>query len=172
MKVTLYMAMTANGMIAKADDDTSWVSATEWKSFSRAINRAGNMIIGRRTFEIMEKGGQFAVLEKVKVMVTTHRTGLRSSNPNVTFTDRSPRDILTFLRKQGFKEALVAGGGKLNSSFIKEGLINEIYLDIEPIVLGKGIRLFNEADFESKLKLLGTKELSSNEMQLHYKVLK
>jgi riboflavin biosynthesis pyrimidine reductase len=32
MKVILYMAITANGIIAKADDDTSWISKEEWDS--------------------------------------------------------------------------------------------------------------------------------------------
>lgn len=53
MKTILYMSITANGMIAKDDDSTSWVSPTEWKSFSSMIQKTGNMIIGRRTYEVM-----------------------------------------------------------------------------------------------------------------------
>lgn len=37
MNVILYLAMTANGLIAKEEDDTSWVSKVEWKSFSGII---------------------------------------------------------------------------------------------------------------------------------------
>lgn len=37
MKVILYMAITVNGMIAKEDDDTSFVSETELKSLDAAI---------------------------------------------------------------------------------------------------------------------------------------
>ena len=64
------------------------------------------------------------------------------------------------------------GGGTLNTSFMAENLIDEIYLDVEPIVFGKGIRLFKENDFEAKLKLLEIKKLSNDEIQLHYQVLK
>ncbi len=46
MKVILYMAVTPNGMIAKKNDDTSWVSEIEWKNFSSMIKKYGNMIIG------------------------------------------------------------------------------------------------------------------------------
>ena len=53
-----------------------------------------------------------------------------------------------------------------------ENLIDELYLDVEPIVFGTGIRLFKEEDFEAKLKLVETKKLSANEMQLHYEVIK
>jgi len=53
-----------------------------------------------------------------------------------------------------------------------EKLIDEIYIDVEPRVFGRGIPLFNGNDFDANLKLLETKKLSDNEIQLHYQVLK
>jgi len=41
-----------------------------------------------------------------------------------------------------FEEVIVAGGGMLNASFIADNLVDEICLDIEPIILGEGIPLF------------------------------
>jgi dihydrofolate reductase len=55
---------------------------------------------------------------------------------------------------------------------LAENLVDEIYLDIEPIAFGSGIPLFRDKDFECKLKLLGQKNISDNEIQLHYAVLK
>ena len=60
----------------------------------------------------------------------------------------------------------------LNSSFMKEKLIDEIHLDVEPLVFGRGIKLFADDDFESRLELVGTKKLSANTVQLHYRVLR
>ena len=54
MKVILYQAMSVNGYIAGAHDETPW-SDEEWKSFSKAVSEAGNIIIGRRTYELMKK---------------------------------------------------------------------------------------------------------------------
>lgn len=65
---------------------------------------------------------------------------------------------------------MICGGGGANSSFIKENLVDEIYLDLEPIIIGRGIRLFADADFESQLELIEIKKISDNEVQLHYKV--
>ena len=76
------------------------------------------------------------------------------------------------LEQKGFTFAFLAGGGQLNTSFVKENLIDEIYLDVEPLVFGKGIRVFAEGDFELELELLETKKLNPNTVQLHYKVLK
>jgi riboflavin biosynthesis pyrimidine reductase len=79
---------------------------------------------------------------------------------------------LKLLKERGFKTALVGGGGKLNSSFMKERLVDEIYLEVTPMIFGKGIKVFEDSNFEAKLELLGVKKLSSNEIQLHYKILK
>lgn len=47
------------------------------------------------------------------------------------------------------------------------------YIDIEPLILGRGIPLFADGDFAPRLKLLGVKTLTNNQtVQLHYKVIK
>ena len=76
------------------------------------------------------------------------------------------------MKGKGFTSALVGGGGKLNASFMKENLVDEIYLDVEPVVLGKGVKLFDDGEFEKSLELLVIKKISKDEIQLHYKVKK
>jgi len=102
----------------------------------------------------------------------TRNLSFKSKEENVRITSQSPKEIIKSLQKEGFKEILIAGGGKTNSGFLKEKLIDEIYLDIEPIIVENGVPLFAENNFEAKLKLIGTKKLSPNEIQLHYKVIK
>lgn len=168
------MATTINGYIAKEDDDASWVTATEWSSFSGTIKANGNMVIGRRTYEIMLKNDEFnrAGLNEIKTVVLTNNTSLKIHNPKFISVATSPREAVDILCKQDFETIMVCGGGKLNSSFMKEGLIDEIYLDVEPIVFGRGIQLFLPEEFEFKLQLLEVNKLSDNTIQLHYKVKK
>ncbi|MBI3385081.1 dihydrofolate reductase family protein [Candidatus Gottesmanbacteria bacterium] len=171
MKVVLYMAITVNGYIAKEDDDTGFTSDIEWESYRNMARKVGNMIIGQRTYKISLENNSFEDLEKVKVVVVTTKESMKTNNSN-HFLVKSPQEALAQLHDLGFETMLVAGGGKLNASFLAENLIDEIYLDIEPTVFGQGIKLFVGKDFTAKLKLLGTKKLSPNELQLHYKVLK
>lgn len=173
MKVILYMAITVNGFIAKENDDTSFVSEIEWESFSSMIKRTGNMIIGRRTYEVMLQNNEFekSKLDKIKTVVVTN-SSLNIHNKDVIFLAHSPKEALNILQKKGFKKILVCGGGKLNAGFMQENLVDEIYLDVESLVLGKGIKLFADADFEASMKLTSIRKLSKNEIQLHYKVSK
>jgi dihydrofolate reductase len=169
MRVILYMAPTVNGFIAKQNDDTSFVTERDWKSFLAMVKKLGHVVIGRRTYEVTSPD---EFVKSSLYVVMTHKKSLKKNTPKVIFTDKSPRKILKMLNDMGFGKILIAGGGNLNSAFMKEKLIDEFYLDIEPTVLGKGIKLFAEEDFEAKLKLIGTKKISPNEIQLHYKVLK
>lgn len=170
MKIILYMATTVNGFIAKEDGNTDFVSDVEWKSFHGITAQTRNIIIGRKTYEIMKKGNEFSKLDSVKVVVVSGKI-IKTDDEN-HFIVVSPEEAIEFLEKDGFREALIVGGGILNASFMEKNLIDEIYLDIEPIVFGKGIRLFEKSNLEKNLELLGVKKISQNELQLHYRVIK
>lgn len=168
MKVILYMAMTANGFIARTDNDTSFISKEEWNSYSAAVQAAGNVIIGRRTYDIITKQPEFQEFKNVKVVIVSHESFEPLGENHIIAS--SPEKALGLLKD--FDEVIVAGGATLNASFLKENLIDEICLDIEPTLLGAGIPLVSDSGFEKSLKLLGTKQISGNEIQLHYQVIK
>ena len=89
---------------------------------------------------------------------------------NTHLIAESPEEALNLL--QDFEEVVVAGGGILNNSFIEKNLIDEIYIDIEPIIITNGIPLFFGKEIVVNLKLIGQKKISESEIQLHYKVIK
>ena len=165
MKIILYMAMTANGYIAKENNETPW-SDEEWESFSEKVKKIKNLVVGRKTFEIMEEGEEFQKIGNPFTVIVSNK---KEDNSNFV---NSPEQAIKLLEEKGFSEILIAGGGILNSSFMQKGLVDEIYLDIEPFLFGKGFKLFADNDFETKLELLETKQLSKNVIQLHYKILK
>jgi len=171
MKVILYMAISANGMIAGKNDDTSWVSKEDFEGQEKVAKMVGNIVYGSRTFERGLIEGGLPVTGCVNVVATSDPNRYKTKE-GFLFIAGTPQNILKILKNKGFNKVLVAGGSKLNGSFIKEGLIDEMYLDVEPIIFGEGIPLFAPADFEYKLKPLGTKKLSEQTLQLHYKVLK
>ncbi|MDP3726881.1 MAG: dihydrofolate reductase family protein, partial [bacterium] len=141
-----------------------------WNSYYDFVKKRGNIILGKRTYEIMRGENEFEKLGHPFTVVVSNSPE-NKDGAKITFVSY-PKEAVEVLRQRGFDEVVVGGGSTLNAGFIKEGLIDEIYLDIEPVVFGKGIRLFAESDFESKLQLLETKKISDNSIQLHYKVLR
>ena len=162
------MATTINGYIARENDETPW-SDEEWQSFKKKVNEVKNIVIGRRTYDIMKEKKEFEKIGNPFTIVLTRKK--REGNDNLVFVN-SPQAALDLLKEKRFSEALVAGGSTLNSSFLQENLIDEIYLDIEPFVFCDGIKLFTDNNLEKKLELIETKQISKDTIQLHYKVLK
>lgn len=172
MKTILCMAITLNGIIAKLNGDSEFASPEDNAFFRSMCKRTGNAIIGKNTYAYIQSKG-YQQNDILTVVVTHDPQLLAKQTPHTICTDKHPREIIVLLKEKGFKEALVCGGGIVNSLFLKERLIDEIYLDIEPVVLGRGIPLFADSNFESRLQLLGIKKLTNNQtIQLHYKVLK
>ena len=160
------MAMSVNGMIAKSDDDTSWISKEEWDSYSAAVRSVRCLIVGRRTYDILTKQPEFSEFKNVKVVVVSgDEVALVASNHSLA---HSPQEALNLLKD--FANVVVAGGGILNASFLAENLVDELYVDIEPLILGTGIPIFKNQEFTRNLQFLGSKQITENEIQLHYRV--
>ncbi len=155
-------------MIAKSDDDTSWISKEEWDSYSLAVRSAGNLIVGHRTYNILTKQPEFSEFKDVKLVVVAQENfKTLAKNHLVAHSSKEALELL-----KDFEEIIVAGGGILVTSFLAENLVDEIYLDVEPIILGEGIPVFKDGDFERNLKLVEQRKITDNEIQLRYKVLR
>jgi dihydrofolate reductase len=89
--------------------------------------------------------------------------------PNIETTSVAPKELIEKLEKEGVKDLAVCGGATIYTMFLKSGLINKIYLTIEPIIFGSGIKLFNEP-IEQKFKLIKS-EQKENTMFLEYEAL-
>jgi len=166
MKVILYMAITTNGMIARKNLETPW-SDEEFTSYYEKVKEIGNVIVGSRTYPQFLESDIVSMGNPLMVVLT--RSEKVSSKENVVFVSSATK-ALELIKDKGFEQALVTGGGETNKAFLETGLIDEIYLDIEPLIFGDGIPLFSPSNVELKLKLLETKKISDQTIQLHYKV--
>lgn len=171
MKVILGMVQTINGMIAKPDFSEEFISWDSWKIWKKLAEKIGCAICGRRTYELVKKydGENLSNLKAKKIIISENKNFKLDSD---FILANSPKDALKIASKLGFKQVLVFGGSKINSSFMKEKLVDEIVIIVEPYVLGKGIKIFEDEEFENDLKLIQVKKLKSGIVQLSYKVIK
>jgi len=165
------MAQTINGIIARNNYDEDFLSHENWKVFLSLVKDLGCFVVGRKTYEEVKKlkDYNFDKINTTKIII--------SNNPDFKLDSgyilaTSPKDAIQKASKLGFDKILLTGGGTINSAFMKKSLVDEIIIDIEPFVLGNGIRIFSQEDFESRLKLFNVKKLKSGIIQLHYKIIK
>jgi len=82
------------------------------------------------------------------------------------------RDLLWALYRRGIKTILVEGGGNLSRRMFNDGLVDELYITIAPMLLGRGAELFNgELDQHIELDLEGILQYG-DQVVMHYMVRK
>jgi dihydrofolate reductase len=162
MANVLYMAISQDGFIATNDDKAPW-SEDEWLEFQSFVKTCEIVILGKRTFQIIQAEDNF--IEGPEYLVATHDKSLDSGN-----FKKLPIDKASDMPQAG--KIGIIGGGELNGRLAKLGVIDEIILDIEPVALHDGIRLFGAYEIPLKLELLGSKRIGEATIQRHYKIIK
>jgi len=171
MKIILDMATTLNGVIARKDFTEDFLSNYNWEVFCKISNKIGCFIIGRKTYDIITtEDYDLDKIKKVKKIVISSNKSFK--NTKEFFFVNSPKEAVNKAEMLGFSEVLLAGGGKINSEFMKIGLVDEIFFNINPVILGEGIKVIGESNFQYRLKLLGIKKIKEDIVRVHYKVLK
>lgn len=170
MKVTLLMCITADGKIAKhAAHLANWTSPEDKRFFVKKTKEARVIIMGLNTFKTFPK----ALPERLNmVMHLPTDTPPAPPSNNVEFTSTPPAELLTSLAARGYTEAILGGGSTINGLFLTQGLIDEIYLTVEPKLFGTGLDVFSHADVDIDLELLEVNKLNDQTLQLHYRVKK
>lgn len=169
MKVTLIMAITANGMIGRDSEHLSldWTSPEDKKLFVAQTKAAGCMIMGRKTFNTI---GRPLPGRLITVMTKTPEQ-FESIAGKVEYTADSPETVIANLAERGFAGCIIAGGAQVNTMYMQAGVIDEMLLSVEPIVFGSGVPLFAEGDFGIDLKMLNLEKLNEHTVLLRYQVL-
>ncbi len=175
MKVIAIAVSSINGKITNGKNSKvgSWSSKEDSAFFSSMISKARLIVMGKGTYEASRS---IIVLKKSKlrvVLISNPKKYSKEEMPGqLEFSNLNPKKLVQSLQKRGYREMLLVGGSKVYSSFLKQGLIDEIYLTVEPLIFGQGKPLFENGKFESKLKLIKPKRLNSKgTLLLSYKVI-
>ncbi len=166
VKVSLMVAITVDGKIARASDHyPDWTGSADKRLYVDITKKAGVMIMGSTTFDIIGR-----VLPGRKTVVMTRNPHRRSDRDDLVFTQAPPQDIIAELAGQGYQEAVVVGGAKINQLFAAKGLIDELILTISPFAFGTGLSIFSSA-VDLKLSLIKFWQLDENTLCVRYRVL-
>ncbi|MHA4741294.1 dihydrofolate reductase family protein [Dyadobacter sp. MSC1_007] len=107
---------------------------------------------------------------------TTHKvvfskTLTKSEWENTIVENGNYVDEINALKQQTGGDMIVYGGSQFVSSLIKEGLIDELHLFINPAILGKGMPIFQEIQAMQKMNLISSKHFECGIIVAVYKPL-
>jgi len=168
MKIIIYLATSANGMISNKRNVPDWLSEEYGQTFMTISQRSQAVIMGKTTYHILAP--DHLPLKEGSLVVLTHDVTAKPSQSNLVFTDEAPEKIISRLEAKGHTEAVIIGGTQTVSAFLKAGLVNDLILVVEPVLFGEGLPLVEGVPAEYKLLLLDVKKLNNNTVQLHYEI--
>ena len=171
-KVTFGGANSLDNFIARKDDSYDWLLWTKeveqiMKDYWKTID---TVVMGRRTYEVSERMGAGGGQAGVKSYVFS-RTIKKPNTKKLTFVSEDAADFVRRLKTEEGKDIYVMGGGILAKSLFEADLIDEIGINIHPVLLGSGIPLYYEMSRQIDLELKKCQELSNGCVVLTYNVL-
>lgn len=170
-KVILYISMSLDGYIATKDNSLEFISMVEQEGedygYNDFVKSIDAVIIGRKTYEkVIEMGYEYPHTDKDVYIVT--RTA-KPSIGNFKFYSDDLSRLVNHLRSQPGKNIYCDGGSEIANELIKNNLVDEFIISVIPILLGDGIKLFNDGRPKQTLELISAKQFDKGLTQLHYK---
>lgn len=168
MQTNLVMVVSANGAINRTTPGPlDWTSREDLRFFKTFTKQCGAVVMGRRTYATIGK----PLVDRYNVVMTRHVERF-SGGEQLLFTDQGPAGILELLAARGFSRIAIIGGSEINALFLKAGLIDYIYLSIEPVIIAGRAGLFAEVPRDCRLVLEAVDNLTASTLKLKYRVLK
>ncbi|MBS1633452.1 MAG: dihydrofolate reductase [Bacteroidetes bacterium] len=172
-KISLFIATSLDGYIAKPNDDLSFLKLVEKESedygYAKFTDTIDTLIIGRRTYDyvLKEIGSSHYDNGQRDVYVIT-----RTERPSVgrtTFYTGNLTNLVDRLKSENGKNIYCDGGAEVINELMKHDLIDEFIISVVPVLLGNGTRLFKDGRPEQLLELVNTKAFDTGLTQLHYR---
>jgi len=172
-KLSLFIATSLDGYIAKPNDDLSFLKLVEKEGedygYAEFTANIDTIILGRKTYDyvLREIGSSHYDNGQRDVYVIT-----RTERPRVgrtTFYSGNLTDLVKRLKSENGKNIYCDGGAEIINELLKHDLIDEFIISIVPVLVGNGIRLFKDGRPEQQLELVNSKTFDTGLTQLYYK---
>ncbi|TWF42798.1 dihydrofolate reductase [Chitinophaga polysaccharea] len=187
-KIVSFMHISLDGLIAGPNGEMDWIRVND-EIFDYAGDRTNNsdtVLYGRVTYDMMEGYWPTAAdkpnpskhdiehstwYKQVDKVVLSRTMNGQQRDKTTIIHDDVEKQILAIKEKPG-KEIIIFGSPRATQTLMQYGLVDEFWLFVNPVLLGKGIALFKDVPGKVSLKLLKSHAFSSGVVCLHYETVK
>lgn len=183
-KLVLLMHTTLDGFVAGPNGEMDWIYVGD-EMFDIAGERTSESdtaLYGRVTYQIMESYWPTAADKPAatkhdiehsrwynsvrKVIFSRTMKGADIANTEI-ICENIPREVNRLKQETG-KDILILGSPSAVHSLMEDNLIDEYWLLVNPVLLGRGIPIFKNIKNRIKLKLVSHKVFTSGVVCVHY----
>jgi dihydrofolate reductase len=172
--ITVFESVTLDGVMqapGRADEDTrggfthgGWAVPYQdevmMQFAGEGMAGSGAMLFGRRTYDDLlgfwtttpEPNPFTEVLVQSPKYVVSHDADVALAYPNSTLLAGEAADTVAALKQEVDGSLTVLGSGELVRALLAAGLVDDVVLQVHPLVLGSGTKLFGDAHVELDLR--------------------
>jgi dihydrofolate reductase len=171
--LSLFIATSLDGYIAKQNDDLSFLKLVEKEGedygYAEFTANIDIIILGRKTYDyvLKEIGSSHYDNGQRDVYVITRTERPRAGR--TTFFTGKLSGLVQRLKSESGKNIYCDGGAEIINELLKNDLVDEFIISVIPVLIGSGTRLFKDGRPEQILELVSVKTFDTGLTQLHYR---
>jgi len=174
-KIIYYVAITLDGFICRRDGVISDFLPCEElnRHYFEALSKFHATIMGRKTYEF---GYQYGLkpgdkaYEHMDHYIFSSTLKLDKPSGGVYVEPKLSSDVISKIKERSTTDIYLCGGGKFATEIYSLNLIDEIWLKVNPVLIGDGVRFLETNDLNERLELLEKSEFSSGIVELRYRL--
>lgn len=185
-RIIVCMHTSLDGFVAGLNGEMDWIHVDDamFDLVATITNQADTALYGRVTYQMMQSywptAGKQPNASKhdiehsmwynnaAKIVLST--TIGKTAEEHTTVIYDNLTDNIYSIKQQDGKNIVVFGSPTAFHSLLHQGLIDEIWLFVNPVILGRGIPLFKGIPEKIALKLVENTAFSGGVMALHYEI--
>ena len=176
-KCVYYVTISADGFIAQEDGSTRWMSGAPRSDygFNEFYHGVGTIVMGRNTYDkiLNMSDKNYFPYEDKKVIVASNDDTFEPHSTEIEVVGTNLGERIAREKINGQESDIwVAGGATLATALIEAGLLDEVHVFVQPILLGEGISLFNSLQHPLCLRLENMEKWPGDIVELRYLTVK
>jgi len=149
-KYIAFVASSIDGRIAKDGySGTDWTSKEDWNFFQNSLIKMDVVVVGHNTFKVSAK----RLRQRNTVVLTTKVAHLKIEG-TVTFFNPKRGNPKSFLEKSNYKKVAILGGGQVYDFCLRNKMLDELFVTIEPYIFTAGVSMFSGDRFKKNRFIL------------------
>jgi dihydrofolate reductase len=167
-KVTFGGAISLDGFFAGPGEAIDWLRSSDDSAAATAASWKGvdTMLMGRKTWEFAAKMGGGPSMPGIRTCVFSRTLAVA---PGAELVRGDAAEFVRALKEEEGGGIIVMGGGELGSALIEAGLVDEIGLNVHPVLLGGGIPAFRPIARRVELELVEARPMARGCVLLRYR---
>lgn len=176
MRVVLIVAQSLDGFITRHDEPgVAWVSTADQRWFRNSLQQFDCQVMAAGTYATVRDHLQTKSADDCLRIVMTRTPEAYQSDQQagaLEFTDQTPGAILQSLEQARRQSCALLGGAIAHDAFLQAGLVDEVWVTIEPRLFGRGTPVIKQRQDQS-LEIIDHQRLpDSHSLVIRYRVKK